>query len=193
LKTCGRRADGCERASFGTIVYLAQFFCGKFVQNFYKFFSQNPLTNTVKCGIINTERRKEVTQMKHSIEEIYIVHSNVSGANVMVTEQYVIANNIPTPKYRERSQHLVYARPLLSHLNHNKPIAVRDVDDVTKLIYLFGEKSWFDSQEELDAYRVEYQRERALSIAKNKLKKAIGEKLDDLSIEELEAMLLALS
>lgn len=131
--------------------------------------------------------------MKHSIEEIYIVHSNVSGANVMVTEQYVIANNIPTPKHRERSQHLVYARPLLSHLNHNKPIAVRDVDDVTKLIYLFGEKSWFDSQEELDAYRVEYQRERALSIAKNKLKKAIGEKLDDLSIEELETMLLALS
>lgn len=131
--------------------------------------------------------------MKHSIQEIYIVHSNVSGANIMVTEQYVVANGIPTPKYRERSKHLVYAHPLSSHLNHNKPIAVRDVDDATKLIYLFGEKSWFDSQEELDAYRAEYQRERALSIAKNKLKKAIGEKLDDLSIEELEAMLLALS
>ena len=131
--------------------------------------------------------------MKHSIKEIYIVHSNLSGTNLMVTEQHVMANNIPTPNHRDRAKHLVYARPLLSHLNHNKPIAVRDVDDVTKLIYLFGEKSWFDSQEELDAYRAEYQRERALSIAKNKLKKAIGEKLDDLSIKELEAMLLALS
>lgn len=131
--------------------------------------------------------------MKHSISEIYIVHSNISGANLMVTEQYVMANNIPTPDYRDRTKHLIYARPMLSHLNNNKPIAVRDLGDEVKLIYLFGEKSWFDSQEELDAYRVEYQREREESIARNKVKKAVIEKLEGMSKAELEALLVALS
>lgn len=131
--------------------------------------------------------------MKHSIKEIYIVHSNLSGTNLMVTEQYVMANNIPTPNHRDRAKHLVYARPLLSHLNHNKPIAVRDVNDEMKLIYLFGEKSWFESQEELDEYRAEYQRERAESIEKNKVKKAVIEKLDEMSKTELESLLVALS
>ena len=131
--------------------------------------------------------------MKHSIKEIYIVHSNLSGTNLMVTEQHVMANNIPTPNHRDRAKHLVYARPLLSHLNHNKPIAVRDVNDEMKLIYLFGEKSWFESQEELDEYRAEYQRERAESIEKNKVKKAVIEKLDEMSKTELESLLVALS
>jgi hypothetical protein len=39
---------------------LAQFSRQKFVQNFFKKFSQNPLTNRSVCGIIYTERRKEV-------------------------------------------------------------------------------------------------------------------------------------
>ena len=62
-----------------------------------------------------------------------------------------------------------------------------------RLIYLFGEKSWFESQEELDEYRAEYQRERAESIEKNKVKKAVIEKLDEMSKTELESLLVALS
>lgn len=127
--------------------------------------------------------------MMHEINEIYVVYNSVNKKTANVTRAYVEAYAIPVPNFRDRDKHLVYARPMSSHINANKPLSVRDIDDKIKLIYLFGEKTWFDSQEELDAYRAEYHKERSAMIAKNKLIKAVTEKLQAMSAEEIAKIL----
>ena len=127
--------------------------------------------------------------MMHEISEIYVIYNSVNRKEVRATKAYVEAYAIPIPHFRDRNTHLVYARPMSSHVNANKPLAVRDIDDKIKLIYLFGEKTWFDSQEELDAYRAEYHKERNAMIAKNKLIKAVTEKLQAMSAEEIVKIL----
>lgn len=130
--------------------------------------------------------------MMHEINEIYVIYNSVNKKTANATKAYVEAYNIPIPARRETENHLVYARPMSSHVNANKPLSVRDINDEIKLIYLFGEKTWFDSQEELDAYRAEYHKERNAAIAKNKLIKAVAEKLQEMSAEEIAKILKTL-
>lgn len=127
--------------------------------------------------------------MKHNIEELYRVYNNTNNKSKLVTLEYVQANNIATPSLRDKNKHLVYARPEIAHVNNNKPVKVLDVNDTIKLVYLFGEKTYFDSQEELDAYRQEFQKEQALSKERNAVKKEILAKLEGFSTEELKKIL----
>ncbi len=133
--------------------------------------------------------KKEKKIMMHELSEIYVIYNSVNRKEARATKAYVEAYAIPVPNFRDRNKHLVYARPMSSHVNANKPLTVRDIDDKIKLIYLFGEKTWFDSQEELDAYRAEYHKERNAMIAKNKLIKAVTEKLQEMSAEEIAKIL----
>jgi hypothetical protein len=132
--------------------------------------------------------------MMHSINEIYTIHN---GTNTIryATKEYLVANNIPTPTYKEfnamRNEGLVCARATLCHSNNSKPVKVLDVDGI-KLIYLYGEKTWFDTAEELANHRAVEQAKRAASAEHNRLKKMINDRLEGMSVEQLEMLLARL-
>ena len=130
--------------------------------------------------------------MKHSINELYYIHNELDNQKKLATLAFIQENEIVIATPRNRGSHLVYARPCHSHLNNNKPVKVLDAHHKTKLVYLFGEKTWFDSQEELDQHRAKYQAQRAAETARNKLKKEIAAVLDTMSTEEIAALLASL-
>ena len=130
--------------------------------------------------------------MKHSIHELYYIYLELDNQKKLATLAFIKENEIAIATPRNRGSHLVYACPCRSHFNNNKPVKVLDACGKTKLIYLFGEKTWFDTQEELDQHRAEYQVQRAQEITRNKVKKALNEKLDQMTIEELQALLATL-
>lgn len=130
--------------------------------------------------------------MKHAMDELYTVYNSMNNKTKLVTLAFVQENNIPTPKYTDRHKHLVYARACSSHLTSKKPLRALDAHEEIKLVYLFGESTWFDTQEELDAYREEYHAQRAQEIARNKMKKEIAAILDTMSTAEIEVVLASL-
>ena len=65
--------------------------------------------------------------------------------------------------------------------------------DGKKKIYLFGEKTWFDTLEELEKYREQYQRERVQQALRNSVKKEIITILDGMELQDLEILLAKLS
>ena len=129
--------------------------------------------------------------MKHYINEIYKLNSGK-----LVTEEYCEVNNIAILTNKEcrklEVKPEVFAKECRSHINNNKPVKVLDVNG-DKLIYLFGEKTWFDTAEELAKHREEYQAERKASAEKTKIKKDINEILNTMSIEELTKVLEIIS
>lgn len=128
--------------------------------------------------------------MKHSFRELYTLH-NHKGTVRYATEAYINANNIPVDDFSHeslRNKGVLCAHYALYATSHIKPIKVLDTDGV-KLIYLFGEKTWFDTEEERDAYREQARIEREKEIERNKVKKAIIEKLDRMSKADLEKIL----
>lgn len=133
--------------------------------------------------------------MKHSITELYTLY-NVNTITKIATREYCEANNIPccekTPKTYEERQ-AGYAKPCISHVNNNsKGLNVLNVDGKKK-IYLFGEKTWFDTPEELEEYREQYQRERVQQALRNSVKKEIIAILDGMELQDLEILLTTLS
>lgn len=133
--------------------------------------------------------------MKHSITELYTLY-NVDTITKIATREYCEANNIPccekTPKTYEERQ-AGYAKPCISHVNNNsKGLNVLNVDGKKK-IYLFGEKTWFDTPEELEEYREQYQRERVQQALRNSVKKEIIAILDGMELQDLEILLAKLS
>lgn len=133
--------------------------------------------------------------MKHSITELYTLY-NVDTNTKIATREYCEANNIPcyekTPKTYEERQ-AGYAKPCVSHVNTNsKGLNVLNVDGKKK-IYLFGEKTWFDTPEELEKYREQYQRERVQQTLRNSVKKEIIAILDGMELQDLEILLAKLS
>jgi len=55
--------------------------------------------------------------------------------------------------------------------------------------YMYGEKTWFDSRAERDAYRMMRNAERAEELKRNKIIKAITAKCKEMTTEELEFLL----
>ena len=134
--------------------------------------------------------------MMHSISEIYTLY-NCENKIRYATAEYVEANKIFVPDdFRVRQRMIAAgircARTTNSHMNNNKPVKILDANGI-KEIYLFGEKTWFDTAEELAAHREEYQRECAEQKAKNKVKKEIASILDGMELQDLEILLAKLS
>ena len=121
--------------------------------------------------------------MKHSIEELY----KINGKGTYSWD-YIEANNIPRAKscsgeggYRE-----------MLYVNNGKGyLRVTTVEGI-KIVYLYGEKTWFDTKEERDTYRAERATEREVLIKRNKVLKEILNRLDTYTTEQLKALLATL-
>lgn len=129
--------------------------------------------------------------MKHSIEELYSLRN--SDNRSLMTKEYCKANGIIIATDRAvwkacQKSRATYAMHAHSHHNNNKPVKVLDVNGI-KLIYLFGEKTYFDTQEELDSYREVFHKEQAKEREINKLKKELLAKMKGMSAEELKKII----
>lgn len=129
--------------------------------------------------------------MKHDINEVMKLW-NTNTVNTYATVDYCKAHNIPMPIDRQarrlfRENKVFFATPAISHNGNSKNDTIHFLDmNGKKTAYLFGSYTWFDSQEELDEYRKEYHKKEEEQKARNKLKKAIAEKLDQMSLEDIE-------
>lgn len=129
--------------------------------------------------------------MKHSIRELYSLRN--SNNRSLMTEEYCKTNGIIIATDRTiwkacQKSGAIYAMSAISHNNNNKPVKVLDVNGI-KLIYLFGEKTYFDTQEELDSYRETFHAEQAKEREKGQLKKELLTKIAGKSAEELKKII----
>lgn len=118
--------------------------------------------------------------MKHNVNELY----KINGAK-FYTEDYIKANNIPKGERYTGDNGWSIARYLGTGKDDFRIYTAEGV----KIAYAYGEKIWFDNREERDAYREEQAIARANVGRRNKLVKAINEKLADMSEEELMELL----
>ena len=120
--------------------------------------------------------------MKHNINELMSLF-NAKTMNTYATVEYCKAMGIPM----SRANRETYCRPASYHTNTGKPVNVLDVNGV-KVIYLFGEKTWFDTEEELIAYRTAYNEQRAKAKERNDLKRQLLAKVEMMTTEEMRAL-----
>lgn len=120
--------------------------------------------------------------MMHSYKELY----KINGQK-FYTEDYILAHNIPKAKrYGEEGWSNCYG---LGTDTGTKTIYTAEGK---RTVYTYSEKTWFDTEEERDAYRAERNAERAEETKRNKMIKAITEHLKTLSTEELEKIVATL-
>ena len=108
--------------------------------------------------------------MKHSIKELYYVCN--CGKNFLATAEYIKVFNIPTDRQAvdaAKSWGLPYARCALYHQHKDDAVLVYHPYTLGT-IYMFGEKTWFDTQKELNDYRAKYHEQRQLNMERNKAK-----------------------
>lgn len=120
--------------------------------------------------------------MMHTYEELY----KIDGQK-FYTRAYIELNNIPKAKR--------YGKEGWSEccgLGSNKDtINIYTALGVIKG-YVYGEKIWFDTEAERDAYRVQRNAKREEETKRNKMLKVIMEYYKTLSTEELEKMVASL-
>lgn len=127
--------------------------------------------------------------MQHSITEIFRISNANNNRTVLATRRYIETNGIfVITRSRESEGHLVWARPLNSHLNNNKPLKLLDLEG-EKLVWLYGEKTWFDTEVELQAHRIEVSAQRAEMRLRNIAKKGLSDLVDNMTIEEVKVFM----
>lgn len=104
--------------------------------------------------------------MKHNIEEIWTIPTPFKNGdgykNNYYVEGYLVANDIARLTYKQRMALPTYEaretapRPV-TYLVGRDAVKVHNVNGEQILIYMYGEKTWFDTREERDAYRKEQQ------------------------------------
>lgn len=117
--------------------------------------------------------------MIHSVEELYCI-----DGRGCYTWDYLCAKGVPVAQnYRDKVEGDAYT---MTSFGPNK--GSRRMYDANgyKIIYLYGEKTWFDTEEERDAYRVQRNIEKAKSARRNKAKAKVITYLDTLTTEQLE-------
>ena len=118
--------------------------------------------------------------MKHNVNELY----KINGVK-FYTEDYIKANNIPKGQPYTSTNGWSVARSLGTNKDSFRIYTTEGV----KVAYAYGEKTWFDTKEERDAYREDQTVARANATRKNKLLKLINEHLATMSEEELVELL----
>jgi len=108
--------------------------------------------------------------MKHTMNELY-----KTGRNTYCTHDYIEMNKL-----------VEYKR--VSYLVNKDEIPYHTINGL-KIAYMYGEKTWFDTKEERDTYREKQAKARAELVAKNKVIKAINEKLKEMNEAELLELL----
>lgn len=91
--------------------------------------------------------------MKHNIEELY----TIEGYTGLYTKEYLESEEIPVKKVRAK---LGEARVCRYYTGANKKDgSVKIYEPLSMRIgYMYGEKTWFDTMEERDAYRAKMNR-----------------------------------
>lgn len=110
--------------------------------------------------------------MKHSIKELY----RAQGSTKLLTE--AAAEVV-------RKRVVVYRA--CHHIHKKDAVEVYDVDEV-KIIYMFGEKTWFDTQEELNEHRAQYQAEMNALKERKKIMDALIAEFDKMPTEKLQSI-----
>lgn len=108
--------------------------------------------------------------MKHSIKELYIVQS--PERSILATSTFVEQYQIPTSR-TEREEARIKGVPYAfkaSHHQAHKGYAKVYTPNSIDLIWMYGEKTWFDTKEERDVYRAQCHEQRQLSVERNKAK-----------------------
>ena len=118
--------------------------------------------------------------MKHDVTELY----KIDGAK-FYTEDYLDAHCVPRGKKYSGEGGWSVAGYLGTGKDEFRIYTAQGV----KIAYAYGEKTWFDTREERDAYRIEQKIIRENAGRRNKVVKAITEKLASMSEEELIALL----
>ena len=111
--------------------------------------------------------------MKHSVNELY----KISGKGYY-TEDYI------------KEKYFVGAVSKVYYIGARDTAKIKTAKYI-KEIYLYGEKTWFDTREERDAYREEANKNHTKMVSKNKVIKLINEKLKGMTEEELNELLQA--
>lgn len=109
--------------------------------------------------------------MMHPVNEIYRIAK--PNTKVAYSYNYYFKENAPEG-----------ARPLCWYTQ--KTLKVNAPDGSVKTIYMYGEKHWSFSLEEVEAYRAEQNVIREEQRKRNKLLKAIMAQYEEMSTEELE-------
>jgi hypothetical protein len=129
--------------------------------------------------------------MKHNINELYTLE-NVTTAKKIATLEYCKANAIPVVSWKLaqvcRRDNIPCAIPCSHYVSNGKPLRVLD-ENGSKFVYMFGEKTYFDTQEELDSHRKAFQEQQAKEREINKLKKELLAKVEGMSAEELKKII----
>lgn len=117
--------------------------------------------------------------MMHASNELY----KINGTKYY-TEDYIIQNNIPKAKrYGTEGWNKCMRIP-----GTQDSFNVHTASGV-KVCYTYGEHTWFDTKEERDEYRALRNAQRAEETKRNKMIKAIMERVNTLSTEELEKII----
>ena len=119
--------------------------------------------------------------MKHSNYELFKV--NQRG---YYTEDYIIANNIPKRKVGESKG---WERCMWFTIKDQMTITTAS-GKITG--YTYGEKTWFDTREERDAYREEMSQARNEQRRRNRLIEKITSHYEQMTTEELEKIVNSL-
>ena len=123
--------------------------------------------------------------MMHSINELY----KINGTGYY-TKAYIEAHNIPKCKRLNGS---ASGWETVHHIGANKNGYVQ-VHTLLGTInaYLYGEKTWFDTEAERDEYRAQRNADKAEQTKKNQMIKIILSHYENMSISELEKVVATL-
>ena len=124
--------------------------------------------------------------MMHNVRDLF----KINGAK-FYTYEYIEKNGIPKANRYDES-----GWEVARYFNPSKAKVLLHTSNGVREIFIYGEKTWFDTEEERDAYRAEKSAERAKLIARNKVLRAvnekIAEKLNGMTEQELTDLLARL-
>jgi hypothetical protein len=112
--------------------------------------------------------------MKHNITELWYKKERYKNGNglryVLCTLEHLGCNNIPVYEAKEKRKlpaKLQYVLPYRAQSHHTADtVQVLDMENDIKIIYMYGEHTWFDTREERDEYRARMNAQRNLRAKK---------------------------
>lgn len=117
--------------------------------------------------------------MMHTNKELY----KINGMK-FYTLDFILVNGI-----QKSTRTCVEGWSPCCYLGTNKDTITIYTAEGTITGYVYGEKTWFDSREERDAYRAQRNADREEEVKRNKILKAIMEHYKTMSTEELEQVM----
>lgn len=125
--------------------------------------------------------------MRHEVTEIYTVtiKTKVSYRHIYCTMDYIKANNIPHFRDTDHYEAKWYYYTCTNINNPKREATLTDTNG-SRRIYLYGEKTWFDSAVERDAYAIEATAKRAEVSLRTSAKKSLSDMIDEMPVEEVK-------